>query len=92
MANVVVTIKVMPESVELDLEELQLRVLSKVKDFAGDTDSKVEIEPIAFGLKALRIMFVLDESKGSTEVLEDSISHLDGVQSIEVVDVRRAVG
>ena len=53
---------------------------------------KIEEQPIAFGLKALNIIFVMDEAKGSTEPLEDSVSDIEGVQSVEITDVRRAVG
>ena len=48
--------------------------------------------PIAFGLKALDILFVMDEAKGSTEELEKTVSQIEGVESVEVPDVRRAVG
>ena len=53
---------------------------------------KTEQEPIAFGLKALKITFVMDEDKGSTDPLEETLKNLDGVNSVETIDVRRAVG
>ena len=92
VANVIITLKIMPSSPDIDLDSIQEKALEKIKGFAGDKETKVELEPIAFGLKAINILFVMDESKGSTESLEDSISNLDGVQSVEVTDVRRAVG
>ncbi|MFC1686899.1 elongation factor 1-beta family protein [Nanoarchaeota archaeon] len=48
--------------------------------------------PIAFGLKAINIIFAMDEAKGSPDVLEEKITAIDGVQSFEVIDVRRAIG
>ena len=92
MANVVVTLKIMPESPEQDLSKLQKKALSHIKEFAGDRETKIEEEPIAFGLKALKIIFVMDESLGSTESLEDNIKTIKGVQSVQVTDVRRAIG
>jgi elongation factor 1-beta len=92
MANVVVTIKIMPESPESDLSKIEESAKKKIVKFAGQGHMKVEHEPIAFGLKALKIIFVMPESKGSTEELEDNISNIEGVQSVEVTDVRRAVG
>ena len=53
---------------------------------------KVEQEPIAFGLKALKLIFVMEESIGSTESLEEDIKKIHGIQSVEVTDVRRAIG
>ena len=92
MANVVITLKIMPESPDTDLSKITEEAKAKITSFAGEGDMKTEEEPIAFGLKALKILFVMDESKGSTEELEKDISSLDGVNSVEVVDVRRAVG
>ena len=92
MANVIITIKIMPESPEIDLGKVELEAKKKIEAFAGETETKSEQKPIAFGLKSLEIIFVMDEAKGSTESLEDNIKELEGVQSVEVVDVRRAVG
>ena len=91
MAKVVVTLKIMPESPDVNLDNLQKKILKKIKDAFGDTETKVEKEPIGFGLNALKIFFVMDESK-KTESLENSIKNIDEVQSVDVVDVRRAIG
>ena len=64
----------------------------KIAHFAGEGETRVEIEPIAFGLKAVKIIFVTDEKKGGTDSLEAEISKIKGVNSVEVIDVRRAIG
>ncbi len=92
MATVIITLKLMPESPEIDLSKLESEVKKKIEDFTGETETKSEEEPIAFGLKALKITFVMDEAKGSTEPLEDDIKEIEGVQSVETIDVRRAIG
>ncbi len=92
MAKVVVTLKIMPRSTDADLEEIEKQAREKITAFAGETEQKAEIEPIAFGLKALNILFVMDESKGSTEFLETQIKEIPGIQSVDVTDVRRAIG
>lgn len=92
MAKAIVSVKVMPESPEVDMAALEKACLEKIKDFAGETETKVEIEPIAFGLKALNIKFVMDEDIGSTEPVENSIGDIEDVASVEVLDVRRAIG
>lgn len=91
MADVVITLKIMPESVEVNLKELETKVSSMIKDFGGEV-GKVEIEPIAFGLNALKLIFVMNEKIGSTESLENKVAALNEVASAEVTDVRRAVG
>lgn len=81
----------MPESPDSDLKKIEEEAIVKIKEYGGDV-GKVEIEPIAFGLKALKLIFIVDESKGGTENLENEISGLDQVNSVETVDVRRAIG
>ncbi|MBW2971238.1 elongation factor 1-beta [Candidatus Woesearchaeota archaeon] len=91
MADVIVTLKIMPESPEVNLKAIQISADSAIKAFGGEV-GKVETEPIAFGLKALKIIFVMDEAKGATDPLEEKISALAGVNSVEVTDIRRAIG
>jgi len=92
MAKVVVSLKIMPESPEIDLYCVKKDVMKRIVAFAGETETKTEIEPIAFGLEALKILFVMDEDIGSTEKLEQEVEKIAGVNSVEVIDVRRAVG
>jgi elongation factor 1-beta len=92
MTNIIITLKIMPKSPEIDLNSVEEQAKKHIAEFAGKTEFKSEQEPIAFGLKALKIIFVMDESKGSTEELENKIKEISGISSVEVVDVRRAVG
>ena len=92
MANVVVTLRIMPQNTGIDLDALESKAKKEIVEFCNSQEFKTSIEPIAFGLKALNILFVMDEAIGGTEALEQRISRLDGVESVEVTDVRRAVG
>jgi elongation factor 1-beta len=92
MGTVIITLKIMPTSPEINLTEVETNAKQKIAEFAGEGETKTEIEPIAFGLKALKIIFVMDESKGATDPLEESINQIEGVQSVEVSDIRRALG
>ena len=91
MAKVVVTLKIMPDSPKVNLDVLQKAALKKIKDAIGDTETKVEKEAIGFGLNALKIFFVMDENK-NVDVIEGSVKKTKGVQSVDVTDVRRAIG
>lgn len=91
MAEVVVTLRVMPESPDVDLGELERMVLEKIKDEIGETETKVEREAIGFGLSALKVIFVMDENR-KVDPVEETVSKVEGVQSVDVVDVRRAIG
>ena len=95
MAKAIVTLKIMPDSPETDLKHLEEKILKSIKHFCNDgkeVDYKTVIEPVAFGLKAIKLTFVMDEAKGSTEKLETEISDFEDVNSVEVTDVRRAIG
>lgn len=92
MANVVVTLKIMPQGTDVDLSGVEAEAKKEIVNFCNAVEFKTQIVPIAFGLKALNIFFVMDESKGSTEELEKKVSQINGVESVEVTDVRRAVG
>lgn len=92
MADVVITIKIMADSPSVDLKQIESLALDKIKSFSGMENYKVEQEPVAFGLKAVKILFVMDEAKGATDPLEADINNIEGVHSVEVTDVRRAIG
>ncbi len=92
MAKAIVTLKIMPDSPEVDMAALEKKVLVEIKSFCNEDEHKTEIEPIAFGLKALKITFVMDEKIGSTDRLEAAIAAFEDVNSVEVSDVRRAIG
>ena len=92
MARVVVSLRIMPNSPSVDLSGLESEAKKEIVNFCNSEEFKASIEPIAFGLKALNLLFVMEESIGTTERLEKAIAGLDGVESVEVTDVRRAVG
>lgn len=92
MAQVVVTLKIMPESPESDLNSIESKAKARILEFSENTEMRAMQEPIAFGLKAIKIIFVMEESKGSTDSLEEDIKEIEGVNSVEAIDVRRAIG
>lgn len=92
MARAIVTLQIMPDSPNDDLKRIETCALAEIKKFAGDGETKITIEPVAFGLSAINIIFVMNEDIGSTEPLEESVAKIQGVSSVLVTDVRRAVG
>jgi len=92
MAKVVITLKVMPDSPNADLNKIENSVIKEIEKFAGKTEIKKELEPVAFGLKSLKMIFVCDENKSNLEELENNISSISHVNSVKIIDVRRAIG
>lgn len=87
MGEVVATIKLMPESPEVDLAVIKENIEKSIPE--GTELHKIDEEPIAFGLVALNVTIIVDDGEGGTEKAEEVFSQLDDVASVEVVDVRR---
>lgn len=82
--NVILTLQIMPESVDTSLETLKvelkkLKILGQIKD--------MKEEPVAFGLKALKVLTILPDEGGLTDKIEDAVRKIKGVQSAETVGV-----
>jgi len=91
MATVIVTLKIMPESPSINLEILKTKSCKVIESMAGKVE-QTSFEPVAFGLKSLKIVYAVDESSGDTEALENKLAEIDGVQSVSVAGVSRALG
>lgn len=92
MGTAIVTLRIMPESPEVDLKRIEDEALKLITAFSDERQKKTDIQPVAFGLKSVNITFLMDEKKGGTETLEEQITQVEGVNSVECTDVRRIVG
>ncbi len=79
MGNVAAEFRVMPESPEVDLE----RIKAEISNSMSIQDSK--IEPIAFGLKALKILIIVPD--GQMGDIEGKIRKIEGVSEVEAGSV-----
>lgn len=77
------TLRLMPEGIEVDLKKLEADLREKVKVHS------VTREPIAFGLEALRIAAVIEDAEGGTEPLEKKLMGIPGVGNVEVTGLTR---
>lgn len=92
MGSVVMTVRLMPEGPDTDLHSLETEAKNLIRQASSSHDIRVKEEPIAFGLIALDFTFIVDEDKGSPDDLEKALGELQGVSSVSVTDVRRALG
>lgn len=90
MAIAAVKIKIMPVSPDVDLENIKNSTKSIVEE-SGGKNCNFEEEPIAFGLKAVIALFAWPEEK-ELENLEESLRNIEDVNSVQVIDMRRAFG
>ncbi len=82
MGNVLVTLKVMPDGLESNLDE----ITQKLKNLDFGKFNSIEKEPIAFGLVALKPSYVVEDTGGVSDMLEEKIGEISGVKTAEVVD------
>jgi elongation factor 1-beta len=90
MGIVAVKIKIMPASLETDIAKIQEEV-KKIFSKNKVQNYKLEVQPIAFGLKAIIILFAWPEEK-ELEGFEEALKKIRDVGSVSVLDMRRAVG
>ena len=90
MGVAAVKIKIMPVSPDTDLEKLKEN-LKQLLDSEEVKGTQFEIQPIAFGLKAIIMMFGWPEEK-ELDALEERFKKVPDVNSVELLDIRRAIG
>ena len=90
MGFTAVQMKLMPDSPETNLQEIE-KTAEAVINSMHKTQVKVEEQPIAFGLKAIILSFAWNDEI-DTEKLEAELSKIEHVSSVETLDIRKAFG
>lgn len=83
MGEVAVILQVMPEGKEIDLGRLRKEVDSRI------SPRSIEEEPVAFGLKSLKVLKVVPDDAGGSDKLEETLEQIEGVKAVRVVDQRK---
>jgi len=87
MGNVAAQVKVMPNSPEIDLDDLQDRLEASLPD--GAKINGFDREDVAFGLTALLPTVVVPDDEGGTEAVEEAFEDLEEVESVSIESVGR---
>jgi elongation factor 1-beta len=87
MGEVAILFEVMPDGVEIDLVQMRNVIESRISDICRI--QAVEERPIAFGLKALAMNVVVEDTEGVMDRLEQAIGGVDGVQNAKVVGLTK---
>lgn len=87
MGKVAAGVKVMPESPEVDLDDLQERLEQALPE--GAKINGFDREEVAFGLVALLPTVIVPDDAGGTEAVEEAFSALDDVESVSIENVTR---
>ena len=92
MAKAIITFKLMPESVDVDLEPIKEKALEIAKEAGAIGQMQSRIEPIAFGLKAILVIAMLEVVGGDFDGIAAKVGELEGVRSSEVAKMDLALG
>jgi elongation factor 1-beta len=87
MGKVAAKMKVMPQSPEIDLDELQESLEESLPE--GAKINGFERDEVAFGLVALLPTVIVPDDAGGTEAVEENFLNVDGVESVSVENVGR---
>jgi elongation factor 1-beta len=87
MGEVGITYRILPESPEIDLNELAKKIRETAEEKA--TLQGMQEKPIAFGLNALLIRVIIEDKEGGPDEIESALNNIPGVQSVEVMDMSR---
>ncbi|WP_435095797.1 elongation factor 1-beta [Halarchaeum sp. P4] len=87
MGKVAAVLKVMPQSPEIDLDELKERLEDSLPE--GAKLRGFEQEEVAFGLVALLPTVVVPDDAGGTEAVEEAFTNVEGVESVQVQETGR---
>ena len=83
MGKVAVTFRVMPEGVEVDLDAVQ----SQLRDSLRERLKKLEVKPVAYGLRAVEAIVILEDAAGEMERVESLLLQIPGVGGVETTEV-----
>ena len=90
MGLALIKIKIMPLSPKTNLEEIKKKG-EEIIEQKGGKRCIFEEQPIAFGLNALIVNFEIDETT-PLEPIEENLRKIENVNSVEIIDMRRAFG
>ncbi|MBU5537250.1 MAG: elongation factor 1-beta [Candidatus Aenigmatarchaeota archaeon] len=85
MAQVMVIFKVMPNGTEVNLDNLEKEIKAAVNP------ERINREPIAFGLIALNVTTIMEDTEGQLETIENKLRTIDGVSEVEVIKITRTL-
>jgi len=91
MGDALAQVKVMPESPDVDMTSLKAFCEKKAVAKSTKDQVKIEEEPVAFGLKALTITFLVDEDAGNLDAFEDDLRSHDDIRDAETVSISRTL-
>ena len=83
MGSVIVVIRIMPNGPE-NIEEIK----AEAKKLSPQ---RLEEEPIAFGIKAIKFTTIIPDAEGELDRLENKLRSIKNIHNIDVLTVSRSL-
>ncbi len=83
MGQVAITYRIMPEDPSTDLAPIR----DGIRKAVGAALKGIQEKDVAFGLRAILALALVDDASGGGEKLEAALSAIPGVSSVEAIDV-----
>jgi len=80
---VIAELRVMPKDSEVDLNA----IIREIKEKLGPVLRSVREDPIGFGITALRLTLVVEDSEGGIDPFEDKVKGVLGVGEVDVTSL-----
>lgn len=85
MGRVAAIYNLMPDDINIPMEEIAHTITNVVP--GGVEVVKIEVRPVAFGLKMLTVTFIMNDAEGIVDKLETALHEIKGIQSVEAVSL-----
>jgi elongation factor 1-beta len=85
MAEVIVGLKVLPKTIEVDLDKLEKEIKRAI------SPERMEREPIAFGLVAILVTKIVPDEAGQVDELERKLKSIEEVGEVEITGISRSL-
>jgi elongation factor 1-beta len=85
MGEVIVGLKVLPKTVEVDLDKLEEEIKRAI------SPERIQREPIAFGLVAILVTKLVPDEAGQVDELEKKLRAIEDVGEVEVTGISRSL-
>jgi elongation factor 1-beta len=85
MAKVLIVFRILPKNAEVNLDKIRERIINSI------SPEKIEKEPIAFGLTALKISKLVEDKEGEIEKVENELKKIEEISQIDVIEVTKCL-